>query len=103
MQRVLKKLVVFPNDPIWAYYEKGEIKERYFNPGNLFEEVYLFTFGDREIEPYKVQEIAGEAQLNIRPLGKLSLRGVLTLPLLRKSILQKISEIPIVQIYRGTH
>lgn len=30
------KLCVFPNDPIKAYLEKGEIKERYFNPKNLF-------------------------------------------------------------------
>jgi len=93
MQRALKKLVVFPNDPIWAYYKKGEIKERYFNPGNLFEEIYLFTFADREIEPYKVQEIAGDAQLHIRPLGKLSLMGVLTLPFLRKRILLDVLEI----------
>jgi len=31
-----KILCVFPNDPIIAYYQKGEIKERYFN---LFKDV----------------------------------------------------------------
>jgi len=34
------KLCVFPNDPILSYYEKGEIKNRYFNPRNLFDENY---------------------------------------------------------------
>ena len=28
------KLCVFPNDPLQAYYDKGEIKERYYNPNN---------------------------------------------------------------------
>ena len=29
------KICVFPNDPLKTYYEKGEIKERYFNPKNI--------------------------------------------------------------------
>lgn len=90
---LLKKLVVFPNDPIWVYYEKGEIKERYFNPGNLFEVVHLFTFTDREIESHKVQIIAGDARLNIHPLGGNALNCLLTLAIWKKRILQEVSEI----------
>ncbi|MFX0202267.1 MAG: glycosyltransferase [Candidatus Hodarchaeota archaeon] len=93
MKTFPKKLVVFPNDPILAYYEKGEIKERYFNPGNLFEAVHLFTFTDRDVESHKVQIIAGDARLNIHPLGRISLNRMLTLPFWKKVILQKVSEI----------
>lgn len=65
----MRKLVVFPNDPIKAYYEKGEIKGRYFNPGNFFDEVHIISLCDEEIEEEKVQEIAGEAKLKIYLVG----------------------------------
>jgi len=65
----MKKLVVFPNDPILAYYQKGEIKARYFNPGNYFDEVHIISLCDEEVEEEKVQEIAGEARLKIHTLG----------------------------------
>ena len=65
----MKKLVVFPNDPIVAYYKKGEIKARYFNPGNYFDEVHIISLCDREVEEEKVQELVGEAKLKIHPVG----------------------------------
>lgn len=65
----MKKLVVFPNDPILAYYRKGEIKARYFNPGNYFDEVHIISLCDQEVDEEKVQEIAGEAKLKIYPVG----------------------------------
>lgn len=69
-QSALKKLVVLPNDPIYKYYEKGEIKPRYFNPGNYFDEVHLISLCDRDIAPEKVQTVAGDAKLYIHPIGK---------------------------------
>ena len=33
----MKKLCIFANDPLINYYEKGEIKDGYFNPQNFFE------------------------------------------------------------------
>ena len=36
-----KKLAVFPNDSLLDYYKKGEIKHRYFNPNNLFDEIHV--------------------------------------------------------------
>ena len=53
------KLCVFPNDPIQAYYDKGEIKERYYNPQNIFSEIHFITLIDQDIESSKIQIIGG--------------------------------------------
>ena len=65
----MKKLVVFPNDPILAYYKKGEIKARYFNPSNYFDEVHIVSLRDEEVAEEKVKEIVGKAKLKIYPVG----------------------------------
>jgi len=67
-----KRLVVFPSDPISAYYAKGEIKERYFNPCDLFDEVHVISPCDTDIEANRVDKLAGRATLTIYPLGYLS-------------------------------
>lgn len=68
-----KKIVIFPNDPIRAYYEKGEIKERYFNPLDTFDEVHIISFTDKDIDEQKVQILAGKAKLKIHCVGKINL------------------------------
>jgi len=65
----MRKLVVFPNDPILAYYKKGEIKARYFNPGNYFDDVHIVSLCDEEVAEEKVKEIVGKAKLKIYPVG----------------------------------
>lgn len=72
MERHTRKIVVFPADPISAYYEKGEIKERYFNPCDFFGEVHVISPCDRDVEPDGVKTIAGNAVLRIHPVGYLS-------------------------------
>ncbi|RZD45868.1 MAG: glycosyltransferase family 1 protein [Thaumarchaeota archaeon] len=69
------KLCVFPNDPIIEYYKKGEIKERYFNPNNLFDEVHIISFSNDEVDEKKVQKIAGNAKIKIYSVGKISLKN----------------------------
>jgi glycosyltransferase involved in cell wall biosynthesis len=69
------KVCIFPNDPIIAYYEKGEIKEMYFNPKNIFDEVHIISFSDKEIEEYKVQKIVGNAKLVIHTVGKINIKN----------------------------
>lgn len=64
------RLAVFPNDPLRSYYEKGEIKPRYFNPCNLFEEVHFISICDNEVPPELVQSIAGQAKIYIHPIGR---------------------------------
>ena len=63
------KFCVFSSDPLYKYYEKGEIKERYWNPEGLFEEVCVFSFCDRDIKADKVQALVGSAKLEIIPIG----------------------------------
>ena len=69
-----KKLCVFPNDPIKSYFEKGEIKQRYFNPQNLFDEIHIISFIDRDIDEDKVKSIAGTAILKIHSVGKIRIK-----------------------------
>ena len=67
------KLCIFPNDPIIAYYEKGEIKERYYNPENFFSEIHIISFTEKDIDELKVQKIAGTAKLKIYSVGRINL------------------------------
>ena len=46
----MKKLCVFPNDPLKVYYEKGEIKPKYFNPKNLFDEIHVISLFNSDID-----------------------------------------------------
>ena len=65
-----KVLLAFPNDPIHRYLKKGEIKPRYYNPGNFFDEIHLVTFDDWDAKAEEVQELAGKGKLFIHPIGK---------------------------------
>ena len=67
------KLCVFPNDSLKSYYDKGEIKERYFNPKNFFDEIHVISLFDSEIEEEKVQKLVGNALLKIHKVGKADL------------------------------
>ena len=77
---------IFPNDPIIAYFEKGEIKERYFNPNNIFNEIHIISFIKKDIEESKVQKIAGNAKLIIHSVGEINLKN-------RKKYVPKILEL----------
>jgi glycosyltransferase involved in cell wall biosynthesis len=70
------RLCVFPNDPLEAYYKKGEVKERYFNPLGLFDEIHVITLADSDIEEEKVKEMAGDATLVIHAVGKVDLANL---------------------------
>ena len=65
------KLCIFPNDPIISYYNKGEIKPRYFNPKNFFDEIHIISFINNDIDESKVQFLVGDASLKIHSLGGL--------------------------------
>ena len=67
------KLCIFPNDPIMAYYEKGEIKDRYYNPKNFFSEIHIISFTEKDIDEIKVQKIVGNAKLKIYSVGRINL------------------------------
>jgi len=69
----MKKLCVFPNDPLNAYYMKGEIKSRYFNPQNLFDEIHVISMFDSDVNEEKVKTVAGNAKFKIHVVGKVNL------------------------------
>ena len=69
-----KKLCVFPNDPLQAYFDIGELKERYYNPNNFFDEIHFISLTDQDIEVEKIQKIVGTAKAEIHSVGKISIR-----------------------------
>ncbi len=69
----MKRLCVFPNDPLLIYYNKGEIKPRYFNPKNLFDEIHVISMFNSDIEEDKVKIVSGNADLKIHVVGKVNL------------------------------
>ena len=80
-------ICIFPNDPIQAYYDKGEIKKGYFNPQNLFGEVHIISTFDADIDSSKVIEISGNAKLFIHVVGKINLKNYKkALPKLKQKI-----------------
>ena len=68
-----KKICVFPNDSLKSYFIKGEIKERYFNPENYFDEIHVISLFDEEVDEESVKEIAGDAIIKIHKIGKVNL------------------------------
>ena len=71
-------------------HEKGEIKNRYWNPGNIFAAVHVIVLADDDIEPEKVKQVAGKAQFFIHPVGRVTPFNWLEL---RRRIQTKIAEI----------
>ena len=69
------KLCIFPNDPIMAYYEKGEIKKQYYNPENFFDEVHIISFIEKDVDVSKVKILVGDSILKIHSVGKINLKN----------------------------
>jgi glycosyltransferase involved in cell wall biosynthesis len=64
------KFCVFSSDPLYKYAVKGELRQRYWNPQGMFDEVLVVTFADEEVAPDRVQRLVGEARLQIEPIGR---------------------------------
>jgi len=85
-----KKLCIFPSDPLQAYVAKGEIKPRYFNPNNFFDEVHFMNPTNESIDSNSVQELVGSAVLYIHNIGK---NNIFSMHLQKKTILKQIKTI----------
>ncbi|HOE11872.1 MAG TPA: glycosyltransferase family 4 protein [bacterium] len=57
-------LVIIP-DRLSELVSKGEITPRYYNPGNLFQNVHILMVNDDRVNPADLQETAGDANLTI--------------------------------------
>lgn len=86
----MSKLCVFPNDQLSAYYKKGEIKSRYFNPKNIFDEIHVISLFDSDEREENVKDVAGKANLKIHVVGKTNLLNIRNK---KKEILNLIKEI----------
>lgn len=64
-----KRLLVVLPDPLRTYAEKGEIKPRYYNPAQVFDEVHFVSFCEEEADAASVQSVVGEAKLVTHPVG----------------------------------
>ena len=67
------KALIFPNDPLAAYLKKGELKDRYFNPNDIFDEVHFITFCDEECTIEDIQKTIGSAKGFIYKLSPISI------------------------------
>jgi len=86
----MRSYAVIASDNLRKAYEKGEIKDRYWNPGNIFDFVHVLVLADEDIVPCKVQRVAGNAKFYIHPVGRLKFNNIFQL---RELILNKITKI----------
>jgi len=61
-------LMLIVPDRISDLVRKGEITERYYNPGNLFNEVHIVMTNDDAPDPAAVQKMVGDARLFLHNL-----------------------------------
>ena len=64
------RLCVFPSDPVQEYVKKGEIKDRYYNPLNIFDEIHVMNPSYDKVDVETMKPFAGKAKLFIYPIGK---------------------------------
>jgi glycosyltransferase involved in cell wall biosynthesis len=78
-------MVIIP-DRLTSLIRKGEITERYYNPGELFGEVHIVLNNDDDPDPKDVQKTVGKAKLFIHNLPRPGFVATLgwQMPLLRR-------------------
>jgi glycosyltransferase involved in cell wall biosynthesis len=68
----MKKLLVIVSDQLSVLIRKGEITPRYYNPGELFNEVHILMTNDDKVDIEPLQKTVGNAKLILHnlPNGK---------------------------------
>jgi len=89
------KVLIFPNDPLVAYLKKGELKARYFNPNNVFDEVHFVTFFDDECSVTDIQKTIGNAKGFIHKLSPISLVDMFFPKRRLKDVINKINSLKV--------
>ncbi len=89
----MKKICILPSESLSSYIKKGEIKTRYYNPNNYFDEVHIISFDElqesKEIIS-KTLPAVGTAKLIIHPIGRPNIFSLISH---RKKILNLIKRI----------
>jgi len=73
----MSKLLVIIPDRLSAIVKKGEFSARYYNPGNLFEEVHILMTNDDKPDPAGLQKTVGDARLVLHNLPEPTFRSIL--------------------------
>ena len=60
-----RKLLVIPAEPISGWISKGEVIDRYFNPGDLFDEVHVLLMSDEDPDSQQLQRLVGRASVQV--------------------------------------
>jgi glycosyltransferase involved in cell wall biosynthesis len=63
-----RRLLVIINDRLSDLVHKGEITPRYYNPGEVFDEVHILMTNDDRPDPEALQQTAGKAHLFLHNL-----------------------------------
>jgi len=63
-----KSLAVILSCPLTSILDKGEVTERYYNPGEVFDDVHIILCNDDMPDPIKVQTMIGKARLHLHNL-----------------------------------
>ena len=62
---MIKKLLIISSDRISVLIQKGETVLRYYNPGNLFNEVHIIITNCDQPDPTLIQMMVGDARLYV--------------------------------------
>jgi hypothetical protein len=68
-----ERLMVIITDKLSEIAQKGELTDRYYNPGNLFSEVHLVSINSDSVDPTVLQKLVGKANLVLHNIAPASL------------------------------
>ena len=74
------RLLVIVSETVSEWIEKGEVVDRYYNPGDRFDDVHLLLLNDDSPDPGELQRLVGSARLTLHnlPTGAPRLARTLT-------------------------
>lgn len=75
---------VFTADPLAAYVRKGEVKARYYNPGDLFDRVQIVSPATEDVPRALFEPTVGRAELELYSSGWLDRMSWRRFPTLRR-------------------
>ena len=67
-ERLAGPLLVLITDRLTQLINKGEVTDRYYNPGDLFTDVHLVLCNDDAPDPRALQRMVGTARLTVHTL-----------------------------------
>ncbi len=89
-----KTLLVIIPDRLSDIIKKGEFPPRYYNPGELFDQVHIVMANDDQVDLADMQMTVGRARLHLHALGNVSFKNTLGWrPFLLKPWAQKAIEL----------